>query len=160
MDYRVAYSKMSDHALQELSRQQKDLMEEAVLALKAELSVRGVSFLSAADPYARAYEALDGVVVADHKIVIPRSCPRCLSQQADVPLVIRSADSKLQYRIIYSRLVWRTYEFLFCKPCASELKRSGLQDPGVWFQNLTGTGHQLFCFAHTEYRQLFLQANL
>ena len=154
MDYRLPYSKMSDHALQE------DLVEEAVLALKAEFSVRGVPFLSAADPSARAYETLDGVVVEDHRIVIPRSCPRCLSQRADVPLVIRSADSKLQYRIIYSRLVWRTYEFLFCEPCASELKRSGLQDPGVWFQSLTGTEHQLFCFAHAEYRQLFLQANL
>jgi hypothetical protein len=151
---------MSDHALQELSRQQKDLVEEAVLALKAELTLRGVPFLSAADPCARAYEALDGIVVADHRIVIPRSCPRCLSQQADLPLVIWSADSKLQYRIFYSRLVWRTYAFLFCKPCASELKRSGLQNPGVWFQNLTGTEHQVFFFAHADYRELFLQANL
>ena len=61
MDHRLAYSKMSDHAPQELSRKQKDLVEEAVVALKAGLSVRGVPFLSEADLDARAYEALDGV---------------------------------------------------------------------------------------------------
>jgi hypothetical protein len=160
MNYALAYSKMSDHELQELSRQQKNLVEEAVLALKTELGVRGVSFLSEADPSANAYEAFDGIVVANNRIVIPTCCPRCLSQQADIPLTIQSADSKLQYRVIYSKLVWQTYEFFFCRACANELKGSGTKDPGVGFQNLTGTKHQLFFFAHAEYRQLFLQVNL
>lgn len=145
---------MSDHELQDLSRQQKNLVEEV------ELGVRGVPFLSEADPYANAYEAFDGIVVATNRIVIPTRCPRCLSQQADIPLAIRSADSKLQYRVVYTKLVWQTYEFLFCRACANELRRSGNKDAGVCFQNLTGTKHQLFLFAHAEYRQLFLQVNL
>jgi hypothetical protein len=159
MDYRHTYAQMPDHVLQELSRNRNDLLDDAVSALTDELARRQLPETRAADPRSKAYETLGGVVVTQWSIRIPSCCVRCVNSGANMRVKIISLDAETKYRIVYTERVSRTYEFLFCRDCATELGRIGQFGNGVWFQNLPTTKYDLFFFANHDYAKLFLKAN-
>ena len=159
MDYRRTYSQMPDHALQELSKHREDLMHDALAALTYELAFRGLRELRGGDTGPRAYETLGGVVVTQRTIRIPSFCACCMKDGIDVWLKIASSDGETKYRVFYTRRVSRTYEFPFCRVCASELGRTGQPGHGVWFQNLPTTQYDLFYFFNRDYANAFLAVN-
>jgi hypothetical protein len=155
-EYGRVYSTLTDEKLLAIHSDRVNLVEDAVRALTLEMVSRGLDPTKSRSN--KAYEALDGIVVTEKDVQIPRACVRCCSPDAPMRIRVASSDPKVGYRFFYIKFTTQLRDFYFCRSCFEAIGANGLQ-AGVSFGNFPTTTHELFHFENSAYQQLFLQAN-